>query len=198
MSKLFIIIKPEGIIYFGDIINSLGLKSNQYDAYIIKDWKSLSRKLYGHYFNNKKRKFNYENLLFMETKLFGNIALCLVLKKFDKVFFSNVSQIKQKLRKNIYRIANVNGIYNIVDINTINPNVNACETLYIKYDNKKNDKEISNKGYFQMHNFSYIHMPDADIDVLDREYLFVKEYIMYRNKLNKIDIKKIKDLRKNE
>ena len=134
----------------------------------------------------------------METKLFGNIALCLVLKKFDKVFFSNVSQIKQKLRKNIYRIANVNGIYNIVDINTINPNVNACETLYIKYDNKKNDKEISNKGYFQMHNFSYIHMPDADIDVLDREYLFVKEYIMYRNKLNKIDIKKIKDLRKNE
>lgn len=198
MSKLFIIIKPEGIIYFGDIINSLGLKSNQYDAYIIKDWKSLSRKLYGHYFNNKNRKFNYENLLFMETKLFGNIALCLVLKKFDKVFFSNVSQIKQKLRKNIYRIANVNGIYNIVDINTINPNVNACETLYIKYDNKKNDKEISNKGYFQMHNFSYIHMPDADIDVLDREYLFVKEYIMYRNKLNKIDIKKIKDLRKNE
>lgn len=198
MSKLFIIIKPEGIIYFGDIINSLGLKSNQYDAYIIKDWKSLSRKLYGHYFNNKNRKFNYENLLFMETKLFGNIALCLVLKKFDKIFFSNVSQIKQKLRKNIYRIANVNGIYNIVDINTINPNVNACETLYIKYDNKKNDKEISNKGYFQMHNFSYIHMPDADIDVLDREYLFVKEYIMYRNKLNKIDIKKIKDLRKNE
>ena len=41
-------------------------------------------------------------------------------------------------------------------------------------------------------------MPYADIDVLDREYLFVKEYIMYRNKLNKIDIKKIKDLRKNE
>ena len=66
MSKLFIIIKPEGIIYFGDIINSLGLKSNQYDAYIIKDWKSLSRKLYGHYFNNKKRKLS--SFLLLELK----------------------------------------------------------------------------------------------------------------------------------
>jgi len=179
----FLIIKPEGIIYIKEILGFLKLDLSKCDVFLIENWMQLSRELYAHYFDSEERVFNYENLLFSELSLFGNKALCIIFNKFNYNLFLRNSLIKNNLRKYIYSVAHVESIYHFLNVNAIGRIMKKDETLYIKYDYNKEDKKISDKGYYQIQRFTYIHMPDPDLRSLIRECKYLATYLSPSRKL---------------
>lgn len=185
MKKNFFIIKPEGIIHIKEIFTYFKLTLKQCDMFWVDDWPQLSRKLYGHNFKWEERRFNFENLLFTETALFGRKALCVVLKCFDEELFFMSSELKNDLRKQLCKKTHGKCIYHLLNVYGIGYTEQKSEMLCIKYDYDKEDNMISEKGFFQIQRFTYVHMPDPNLGTLEKEYDYIKKYLTLRGRLSK-------------
>lgn len=123
--------------------------------------------------------------MFSETALFGRKALCVVLKCIDEDFFFTSSELKSDLRKQICKKTHGDCIYHLLNVHGIGYTEEKSETLCIKYDYDKKDNVISEKGFFQIQRFTYIHMPDPDLKTFEKEYDYIKKYLTLRSRVSK-------------
>lgn len=180
------IIKPEGIIFFNQILKVLKSQKcfSEFNLYWICSWDDICLNLYDYHFTHIKKKELMKAHVFAEKSMFGNKAICII---FENNYYQEqlkyITKIKNSIRTLIKNYQK-NSLYHILDLNKSGHINKAEETLAIQYDYPKPNKLISDTGFFYLQVFSYVHAPDPNEDRLRIEYDIVRKYINPKFKVN--------------